>query len=46
MELFLEFEGGKNQVGSKAEVGISIKGEKDQSVKDLWHFFHARMHIF
>ena len=45
MELFPEFEGGKQQVGSEAEVGseakvgISIKGEKDQSVKDLWHFF-------
>ena len=46
MELFPEFEGGKHQVGSEAEVGISIKGEKDHSVKDLWHFFQARMHIF
>ena len=35
MELFPEFEGGKHQVGSKAEVGISIKGEKDWSVRDL-----------
>ena len=25
MELFPEFEGGKHQVGSEAEVGISIK---------------------
>ena len=24
---------------SEAKVGISIKGEKDQSIKDLWHFF-------
>ena len=46
MDLFLEFEGGKPQVGLEAEVGISIKGEKDQSIKDLWHFFRARMHIF
>ena len=46
MEIFLELEGGKNQVGSEAEVGISIKGEKDHSVKDLWHFFQAWMHIF
>ena len=46
MELFQEFEGGKHQVGSEAEVGISIKGEKDQSVRDLWHFFKASMHIF
>ena len=33
-------------MGSEAEVGISIKGEKDLSVKDLWNFFRARMHIF
>ena len=46
MEIFPEFEGGKHRVGSEAEVGISIKGEKDHSVKDLWHFFRARMHIF
>ena len=25
----------KNQVGSEAEVGMSIKGEKDQSGRDL-----------
>ena len=35
MELFTEFEGGKHQVGSEADVGIIIKGKKDQSVKDL-----------
>ena len=35
MELFPEFEGEKHQVGSEADVGISIKGEKDQSVKDF-----------
>ena len=35
IELFPEFEGGKRQVGAEAEVGINIKGEKDQSVKDL-----------
>ena len=52
MEVFPEFEGGKHQVGleakvgSEAEVGISIKGEKDHSVKDLWHVFRTRMHIF
>ena len=34
--LFPNLEGGKHQVGSEAEVGISIKGEKDQSVRDLW----------
>ena len=28
---FPKLEGGKHQVGSDAEVGISIKGEKDQS---------------
>ena len=33
-------------MGSEAEVGISIKGEQDQSVRDLWHFFRARMHFF
>ena len=35
MELFPEFEGGKHQVGLEAEVGISIKGEKDHCVKDF-----------
>ena len=34
--LFPKLEGGKNQVGSKVEVGISIKGEKDQSGSDPW----------
>ena len=34
--LFPKIEGGKNQVGSEAEVGISIKGEKDKSGRDLW----------
>ena len=31
----------KNQVGSEAEVGMSTKGEKDQSGRDLLarHFF-------
>ena len=33
--LFPKLEGGKNQVGLEAEVGISIKGEKDQSGRDL-----------
>ena len=46
MELFPEFKGGKHQVGLEAELGISIKGEKDESVKDIWHFFQAQMHIF
>ena len=35
IELFPKLEGGKHQVGSKAEVGISIKREKYQSGKDL-----------
>ena len=34
--LFPKLEGGKHQVGLEAEVGISIKGEKDQSGRDLW----------
>ena len=34
--LFPKLEGGKHQVGSEAEVGIGIKGEKDQSGRDLW----------
>ena len=36
IRLFPKLEGGKHQAGSKAEVGISIKGEKDQSGRDLW----------
>ena len=36
IELFPKLEGGKNQVRSEAEVGISTKGEKDQSGRDLW----------
>ena len=36
IRLFPKLEGGKHQVGSEAEVGISIKGEKDKSGKDLW----------
>ena len=28
-------EGGKHQVGSEAEVGMSTKGEKDQSGRNL-----------
>ena len=44
--LFPKLEGGKNQVGSEAEEGISIKGEKDQSGRDLWRgLFRARTHI-
>ena len=35
MGLFPKLEGGKNQVGSEAEVGMSTKGEKDQSGKNL-----------
>ena len=35
MGLFPKLEGGKNQVGSEAEVGMSTKGEKDQSGRDL-----------
>ena len=37
---FPKLEGGKHQVGSDAEVRISIKGEKDQSGRDPWkgHF--------
>ena len=38
--------GSEIEVGSEAEVGISIKGEKNQSVRDLRHFFGARIHIF
>ena len=34
--LFPKLEGGKHQVGSETEVGISTKGEKDQSGRDLW----------
>ena len=34
--LFPKLEGGKHQVGSEAEVGMSIKGEKDQSGRDFW----------
>ena len=34
--LFPRLEGEKHQVGSEAEVGIIIKGEKDQSGRDLW----------
>ena len=33
---FPKLEGGKHQVGSDAEVRISIKGEKDQSGRNLW----------
>ena len=33
--LFPMLEGGKHQVGLEAEVGISIKGEKDQSGRDF-----------
>ena len=44
--LFRNLEGGKHQVGSEAEVGISIKGEKDQSGRDLGGaLFRARTHI-
>ena len=39
MELFLEFEGGKHQVGSDAEVGINIKGGKNQSVGTFFSLF-------
>ena len=34
--IFPKIEGRKHQVGSEAEVGISIKGEKDQSGRDFW----------
>ena len=34
--LFPKLECGKHQVGSEYEVGISTKGEKDQSGRDLW----------
>ena len=48
--LFPKLEGGKHRVGSEPEVGISIKGEKDHSGRDLWGgggaaLFQARMHI-
>ena len=33
--LFPKLEGGKHQVGSEAEVGISTKGDKDQSGRNL-----------
>ena len=38
---FPKLEGGKNQVGSDAEVRIKIKGEKDQSGRGSWkgHFY-------
>ena len=47
MELFLDLEGGKHEVGSEAEVGINIKGEKDQSGKDLWRgtFLGSNAHL-
>ena len=35
IELFPKLEGRKHQVGLEAEVGISIKGEKDQSGRDF-----------
>ena len=34
--LFPKLEGGKHYVGSEAEVGISTKGQKDQSGRNLW----------
>ena len=42
-----KLEGGKHQVGSDAEVRISIKGEKDQSGRGSWegHFFRAQTHV-
>ena len=44
---FPKLEGGKNQVGSDAEVRISIKGEKDQSGRDLWwDIFSGLKHTF
>ena len=41
---FPKLEGGKHQVGSDAEVRISIKGEKDQSGRNLWRdiFFELK----
>ena len=33
---FPKLEGGKHQVGSDVEVRIIIKGEKDQSGRNLW----------
>ena len=45
IRLFPKLEGGKHQVGSEP-VGISIKGEKDQSGRDLWRgLFLARTNI-
>ena len=35
IRLFPKLEGGKHQVGLEAEVGISTKGEKDQSGRNL-----------
>ena len=44
--LFPKLEGGKHQVGTEVEVGISTKGEKDQSGRDLWRgTFPAPTHI-
>ena len=42
---FPKLEGGKHQIGSDAEVRISIKGEKDQSGRDLWRdiFFELKL---
>ena len=34
--LFPKLEGGKRHIGSESEVGISTKGEKDQSGRNLW----------
>ena len=35
IELFPKLEGGKHQVGSEPEVGISTKEEKDQNGRNL-----------
>ena len=34
--LFPKLEGGKHHIGFESEVGISTKGEKDQSGRNLW----------
>ena len=45
-ELFREFEGGKNQVGSDALVGISVKGGKNHSVVTFFGTFSGERLCF
>ena len=43
---FPKLEGGKHQVGSDAEVRISIKGEKDQSGRGSWDILSGLKRTF